>query len=155
MPFVTLDEAVSPHRLTSLLAETLATAILPANGHCRLPLLAFFVCADLPATLMPALPIAPDRLFLLAGDPAASAAVMAALAVVERHEPNRGRFNLGRLDFGDQTPLREIFRQMAAVPITAISVTTGPGGGTLFFLRTPFTIRSLFAELAVMLYPPS
>lgn len=148
VPFVTMSDTVCTDQLANLWPRILASARPPENGPCRLPLLAFFLGSNLPQSLMPLLPVHPDRLFLIAADPAGSALVMTALRAVALREPNHGELRLGRLDIGGKTPLREIFRQMAAGPLSVFSLTLPGSGGTMFFVRTPFTIKCLFDELA-------
>jgi len=54
-----------------------------------------------------------------------------------------------RLRFKDNTPLKNVFRQMGELPATVFSLTfpnNGLDSGTIFFLRTAFTISEFRRE---------
>ena|ERR1035441_2939851 len=94
---------------------------------------------------------APEELVVVAVGQVVREAVFEALRRVEAREPNIPVNPKAKLPkFKDNTPLKSFFRQMAAMPATVFSLTfpdDAPDSGTIFFLRTAFTISELRREM--------
>lgn len=90
----------------------------------------------------------PERMVCIAVDPKSRDAIMAALAEVEKREP--ASVPRPKVDFTlkGNTPMKQIFRRMADLPITVLSLTAQDDfDATIFFVRTAFTISELQKEL--------
>jgi hypothetical protein len=94
---------------------------------------------------------APEELVVVAVGQVVREAVFEALERVEAREPNIPVNPKRKVPkFKDSTPLKSFFRQMAALPATVFSLTfpdDGPDSGTIFFLRTAFTISEFRREV--------
>ena len=93
---------------------------------------------------------APEELVVVAVGQVVREAVFEALRRVEAREPNIPVNPKAKLPkFKDNTPLKSFFRQMGELPATVFSLTfpdDGPDSGTIFFLRTAFTISEFRRE---------
>lgn len=100
---------------------------------------------------MPKVPESPEHLVVIAVGQPIRSVVFEALDRVAKREPQPDANNKPkRLKFKDNTPLKSFFRQMAEMPATVFSITfpdDGPDAGTIFFLRTAFTISEFRREV--------
>lgn len=96
---------------------------------------------------------APERVIAISITNDSRDALMRALAEVERREPPYPNPRKPvKINLRDNTPLRSVFKQMAALPLTVFSMTQpDQDAGTLFFIRTAFTISELQKELPKMI----
>ncbi len=90
-----------------------------------------------------------DAMLLVILDAKIRDAVMEALSRVEMREPKpQATPETRKIKFKDNTPVKSIFKQMAAQSMTVLSLTfTEDLNGSFFFLRTPFTISEFLKEL--------
>jgi hypothetical protein len=115
------------------------------------PILLFEVCEDdrwRPAEHL-TLSAAPERMVIVSLAKEVSTAVFKALEAVAEREPRIPQSRNAKVSLKPNTPLKSVYRQMAAIPITVFSLTLGNDAddATIFFLRTPFTIGELQKEL--------
>jgi hypothetical protein len=126
---------------------------LEKNGIGPFPVLIYEVCdpPDRPDELVEPSQ-APERVIAISISDTSRDSLMRSLAEVEKREPPYPTpANTIRINLKDKTPLRSIFKQMAAHPLTVFSITLPEkAAGTLFFLRTAFTISELQKELPKM-----
>ena len=86
---------------------------------------------------------APEELIIIPVDPLLLKASFKVLEDVEAREPKLPKKKKTEIIIKGNTPMKSIFRQMAAIPVTVFSVTVGADTTdpvTIFFLRTAFTI---------------
>jgi hypothetical protein len=99
----------------------------------------------------PTISQAPEELIVVAVIPQIRDAALAALERVEASEPKHPGGPPPKLPrIKDNTPFKSIFRQMAAMPATAFSISFPQDDGenaTIFFLRTAFTISEFRREM--------
>ena len=95
--------------------------------------------------------LAPDELLVVAVDPVVRQAVFEALKRIEPREPISPQEHTVRTPkIEENTRLRSIYRQMADMPATVFSLTLpceDGEPGTIFFLRTAFTISEFRREI--------
>jgi len=99
----------------------------------------------------PTISQAPEELIIVTVISAVRDATFAALARVENFEPKPpGDKPTKPMKIKENTPLKSIFRQMAAMPATVFSFSFPQDDGepaTIFFLRTAFTISQFRREM--------
>ena len=93
----------------------------------------------------PAVSPAPQALIVIPIIPAVTAHCFRALAEVEKREPAVEHcLGPARIKLKGNTPMKSIFKQMAAVPLTVFSFNDEET--SIFFLRTRFTISEFLRE---------
>ena len=111
------------------------------------PIMIFEPC-DAPRfpTELPAASEAPEELIICAVGREARQMIRAALDEIEKREPHLPKNHLFNFKLKPNTPLKAIFREMAASPLTVFSFAfaeDGPDSGIMFFIRTGFTVNEL------------
>ena len=95
--------------------------------------------------------LAPEELVVVAVDPVVRQAVFEALSRIESREPvSPHNETVKTPQIHENTPLRSIYRQMADMPAAVFSLTMHCDDGepgTIFFLRTAFTISEFRREI--------
>lgn len=94
----------------------------------------------------------PDRMLVMTYHAESRDAVARAVANVGRRHPGTGDKTASKLTVKDSTPLRNFFRQMSEVPLTAFQLAhANTPGQALFFLRTAPVIADFKQELPKVL----
>jgi len=93
---------------------------------------------------------APEEIIVVSISPDVSNAMFEALKRVEAREPKGIPYQSKPVKIKDNTPIKSIFRQMAAMPVTVYSLTfllSDSDSITVFFVRTPFTVSEFRREM--------
>ena len=98
---------------------------------------------------------APERMLIVVVEKETRNALLEALRRVEKREPKmRDPNRQARIKIKDNTPIKSIFKQMAAIPFTVFSITFAEDmANSVFFLRTAFTISELQKEIQATVIP--
>ena len=88
----------------------------------------------------------PEQLIVIAAMPQIVTHCLNGLAEVEKREPQyKQEARHRRIKINFKTPMKNLFRQMADIPLTVFSMNYPEG--SVFFLRTRFTIAEFLREV--------
>jgi hypothetical protein len=97
-------------------------------------------------------PTKPDRMLIMAFQPAGRDAVAQAVDKVGRILPEKPAKAQATFSMKENTPLRNFFKQLEDIPLTRLRVNTAATpNASLFFLRTPEVIEAFHRELPAFL----
>jgi hypothetical protein len=102
------------------------------------------------SSAQPSVSEAPEELLVATVFPATTQAIFQALKRVEEREPKYPPDQKRKLlKIKENTPLKNLFRQMTEMPLTVFSISPPPGADSvsLFFIRTPFTVSEFRREI--------